>query len=235
MSEKVDFFRKFKMMHLLHLLSPTFKTDGGRTMKRLLVLILVCSVSIALALPAAAQEKKAASPRAAAAQEAVSSFGPEYVIGPGDILDVSVWKEEALTKSVVVLPDGMISFPLIGEVKAANRTLSDLKQELLIRLTKYAPKEEVNLEVKQVNSMLVYVIGRVNQPGRFVLNTNIDVLQALSIAGGLNPFAKRTQIKVFRKDGEKTTILRFNYDEVTDGEKLGQNVTLKRGDVIVVP
>jgi polysaccharide export outer membrane protein len=204
-------------------------------MKRLLVLTIVFSVSIALALPAAAQNKKAAEPRAAAAQEAVSTFGPDYLIGPGDILDISVWKEEALTKAVVVMPDGKISFPLIGEVPAADRTLADLKQELVIRLTKYAPKEEVNLEVKQVNSMLVYVIGRVNQPGRFVLNTNVDVLQALSIAGGLNPFAKRTQIKVFRKEGGKTTILRFNYDEVTDGEKLGQNIILKRGDVVVVP
>jgi len=129
----------------------------------------------------------------------------------------------------------MISFPLIGEVKASGRPLAELKKELAAKLARYAPKEEVNLEVKQVNSMLVYVIGRVNQPGRFVLNTNIDVLQALSIAGGLNPFAKRTQIKVFRKEGDKTTILRFNYDEVTDGEKLGQNVILKRGDVIVVP
>jgi polysaccharide export outer membrane protein len=189
---------------------------------------------LALALPAAAQNKKQGAPPTAA-QEAVSAYGPEYLIGPGDILEVSVWKEEALTKAVVVLPDGNISFPLIGEVQAANRTLADLKKEIMIRIVKYAPKEEVNLEVKQVNSMLVYVIGRVNQPGRFVLNTNVDVLQALSIAGGLNPFAKRTQIKVFRKEGGKTTILRFNYDEVTDGEKLGQNVTLKRGDVVVVP
>ena len=204
-------------------------------MKRTLLITLACVFLLALALPAAAQDKKAATERSPAAQEAVSSFGPEYLIGPGDILDISVWKEEALTKQVVVLPDGMISFPLIGEVKASGRPLAELKKELAAKLARYAPKEEVNLEVKQVNSMLVYVIGRVNQPGRFVLNTNIDGLQALSIAGGLNPFAKRTQIKVFRKEGDKTTILRFNYDEVTDGEKLGQNVILKRGDVIVVP
>jgi polysaccharide export outer membrane protein len=208
-------------------------------MKRILLTTIACAFFIALALPAAAQDKKqGAAPKAAAptaAQEAVSAYGPDYLIGPGDVLEVSVWKEEAQTKSVVVLPDGNFSFALIGEIQAANRTLADLKKEIMIRLVKYAPKEEVNLEVKQVNSMLVYVIGRVNQPGRFVLNTNVDVLQALSIAGGLNPFAKRTQIKVFRKEGGKTTILRFNYDEVTDGEKLGQNVILKRGDVVVVP
>ena len=214
------------MMHWLRALSPTARTYRGGTMKRLLVLTLACMFFTALALPAAAQN---------AAQEAASSFGPDYLIGPGDILEVSVWKEEALTKSVVVLPDGRISFPLIGEIQAANRTLADLKQEITKRFVKYAPKEEVNLEVKQVNSMLVYVIGRVNQPGRFVLNTNVDVLQALAIAGGLNPFAKRSQIKVFRKEGGGTQILPFSYDDVTDGEKLRQNVILKRGDVIVVP
>jgi polysaccharide export outer membrane protein len=207
-------------------------------MKRILVITLACVFLLALALPAAAQDKKqGAGPKAAqtAAQEAISAYGPEYLIGPGDILEISVWKEEALTKAVVVLPDGKISFPLIGQVQAAGRTVDDLKQEISRRIVKFAPKEEVNIEVKQVNSMLVYVIGRVNQPGRFVLNTNVDVLQALSIAGGLNPFAKRSQIKVFRKEGGKTTILRFNYDEVTDGEKLEQNVTLKRGDVVVAP
>ena len=206
-------------------------------MKRTLMITLACVFLLALP-PASAQEKKGAAPKAAvqtAAQEALSSYGPDYLIGPGDILDISVWKEEALTKSVVVLPDGKISFPLIGQVQAANRTVDDLKKEIAIRIVRFAPKEEVNLEVKQVNSMLVYVIGRVNQPGRFVLNTNVDVLQALSIAGGLNPFAKRSQIKVFRKEGDKTTILRFNYDEVTDGERLEQNVVLKRGDVVVVP
>ena len=207
-------------------------------MKRTLMITLTCVFLLTLALPAAAQEKKGAAPKAAAqtaAQEALSSYGPDYLIGPGDILDISVWKEEALTKAVVVLPDGKISFPLIGQVDAAGRTVDDLKQEISKRIVKFAPKEEVNIEVKQVNSMLVYVIGRVNQPGRFVLNTNVDVLQALSIAGGLNPFAKRSQIKVFRKEGGKTMILRFNYDEVTDGERLEQNVTLKRGDVVVVP
>jgi polysaccharide biosynthesis/export protein len=206
-------------------------------MKRIFVIMLSLAVLGALVLPAAAQDKKQGTAPAVqtTAREAGAPFTPEYLIGPGDTLDISVWKEEALTKTVVVLPDGKISFPLIGQVEAAGRTVDDLKQEIAKRIVKFAPKEEVNLEVKQVNSMLIYVIGRVNTPGRVILNTNVDVLQALSIAGGLNPFAKRSQIKVFRKEGGKTTILRFNYDEVTDGEKLEQNVILKRGDVVVVP
>jgi len=191
-------------------------------MKKTLVMVMACIAVASVAVPLQAQEM-------------ASQFGPDYLVGPGDVLEVSVWKEEALTKQVVVLPDGRISFPLIGEVQAAGRTLPDLKQEISKRMVKYAPKEEVNLEVKQVNSMLIYVIGRVNQPGRFVLNTNVNVLQALSIAGGLNPFAKRNDIKIFRREGAATKVLPFKYDQVTVGEKLEQNITLQRGDVIVVP
>ena len=191
-------------------------------MKKTLVMVMACIAVASVAVPLQAQET-------------ASQFGPDYLVGPGDVLEVSVWKEEALTKQVVVLPDGRISFPLIGEVQAAGRTLPDLKQEISKRMVKYAPKEEVNLEVKQVNSMLIYVIGRVNQPGRFALNTNVNVLQALSIAGGLNPFAKRNDIKIFRREGTATKVLPFRYDQVTDGEKIEQNITLQRGDVIVVP
>lgn len=201
-------------------------------MRRITILTLVCLM--AAAVPAGAQGKAPDTARAAA-QEFASAFGPDYLIGPGDILEISVWKEEALTKQVVVLPDGKISFPLLGEVQAAGRPLADLKKELAAKLAKYAPKEEVNLEVKQVNSMVIYVIGRVNQPGRFALNTNVNVLQALSIAGGLNAFAKRNQIKIFRQEGGGTQIMPFSYDEVTEGEKLRQNIILKRGDVVVVP
>ncbi|HTZ40367.1 MAG TPA: polysaccharide biosynthesis/export family protein [Syntrophales bacterium] len=197
------------------------------------ILCMAVWLALAGAFPAAAADGLSGDRMAGQPESAVVSA--DYLIGPGDIIEISVWKEEALTKAVVVLPDGRISFPLIGEIQAAGRTLPDLKQEIVTKIAKYAPKEEVNLEVKQVNSMFLYVIGRVNQPGRFSLNTNVNVLQALSIAGGLNPFAKRNQIKVFRQEGARTTILKFSYDDVTDGEKLEQNITLKRGDVIVVP
>ena len=159
----------------------------------------------------------------------------DYLIGPGDVLDISVWKDETLTRSVVVLPDGKISFPLIGEIKAAGRTVPQLKQEITKKISPYAPDPTISIEVRQVNSMLVYVIGRVNTPGRFSLNTNVNVLQALTMAGGLNPFAKRDKIKIFRQDGAKTKIFRFKYDEVVEGSELGQNIMLQRGDVVVVP
>ena len=167
-------------------------------------------------------------------QKAVNDIG-SYLIGPGDVLDIAAWKDEALTRSCVVRPDGIISFPLIGEVQAAGRTATQLKTEIETKLERYVPDVTLSLEVKQVNSMIIYVIGKVNSPGRFILNANIDVLQALATAGGLNVFAKGGYIKIFRQENNKTTILPFDYDQLVKGKRLEQNISLNRGDVVVVP
>ena len=158
-----------------------------------------------------------------------------YVVSSGDLLEVSVWKEEALTKLVTVLPDGKISFPLIGEVSAAGRTVAQIKEELTARLTPFVPVPVVSVDVKQVNSVLIYVIGKVNNPGRFVHNTRVTVLQALATAGGLNPFAKRNKIKIVRREGENTLTFLFHYDDVAAGRHMEQNIWLQKGDVVVVP
>lgn len=169
------------------------------------------------------------------AQDDVNLPTTAYIIGPGDVLDISVWKDEALTKLVTVLPDGKFSFPLIGEVKAAGKTVAVLHKELEVKLNRFVPEVSLSVVVSQVNSMLIYVIGRVNNPGRFILNTNVNVLQALAMAGGMNPFAKRSKVKIFREEGGETKKFSFDYDEVAKGELLEQNIILKRGDVIVVP
>jgi polysaccharide export outer membrane protein len=160
---------------------------------------------------------------------------PDYTVGPGDLLDISVWKDEALTKSVVVLPDGKISFPLIGELRVGGKTVAQIKSEVEAKITRYVPDVVLSVDVRQLNSMTVYVIGKVNAPGRFVINGYLNVLQALSSAGGLNPFAKKGQIKVFRQEGDRTVIHPFDYEELVSGKNLEQNIPLKRGDVIVVP
>ncbi|MDZ7583157.1 MAG: polysaccharide biosynthesis/export family protein [Deltaproteobacteria bacterium] len=172
---------------------------------------------------------------AGAADTAMPVTGQDYLIGPGDVLEISVWKEEALTKRLTVLPDGKISFPLIGEAMASGWTVSALKNEIETRLARFVPDPVLSVSVYQLNSLMIYVIGKVNNPGRFVLNTNVDVLQALAMSGGLNSFAKRTQIMVFRKQNGQTKTFDFNYDDVTDGKNLEQNIQLVRGDVIVVP
>lgn len=158
-----------------------------------------------------------------------------YLIGPGDVLDISVWKDEALTRSCVVRPDGFISFPLVGEIAAAGRTASQLKAEMAGKLSRYVPDVVLSLEVKQVNSLIIYVLGKVNMPGRFAMTVDVNILQALATAGGLNVFAKRDKIKVFRQGTDETTIFPFDYDSVVEGKHLEQNIHLKRGDVVVIP
>jgi polysaccharide export outer membrane protein len=179
----------------------------------------------------------AAAPSAQSQQNNVQTgtFGSNYVIGPGDVLDISVWKEVALTKMVIVLPDGKISFPLIGEVRAAGLTIAQLKQQLEDKLKRFVPHPNLSVAVHQVNSLQIYVIGKVNNSGRYVINTNLNVLQALAMAGGLNPFAKKNKIKIFRETMQGTQIFEFRYGDVTEGKHLDQNIRLVRGDVIVVP
>jgi polysaccharide export outer membrane protein len=159
-----------------------------------------------------------------------------YLIGAGDVLEISVWKDPELTRTVIVLPDGRIGFPLIGELQAAGKTLTQLTGEIEQKLELFVPDVTLSIMISQVGSMHIYVIGRVNNPGRFVLNANVNVLQALAMAGGLNPFAKKGDIRIFRDEaGGETRIFEFDYDAVTKGETLKPNIRLKRGDVIVVP
>jgi polysaccharide export outer membrane protein len=186
--------------------------------------------------PAAAQTTPAVAD-GSAPLHAVAETNPQppYTIGPGDILEISVWKEPDLSRRVTVLPDGRLSFPLIGEITAEGLTVEDLKSEIERRILRYVPNPNLTVAVQQINSLHIYVIGKVNSPGRFELNTNVNVLQALAMAGGLNPFASQKQIKIFRDTGSSTRIFDFNYQEVADGENLRQNLILQRGDVIVVP
>lgn len=160
----------------------------------------------------------------------------EYLLGPGDMLEVSVWKDDSLSRTVMVAPDGNISLPLAGEIKAEGRTLAALKSELEGRLAIYVPDPIISLDVKQTNSMQIYVIGKVNSPGRFVISSNINVLQALAMAGGLNPFADKDDIRIMREQSDSPArSFDFNYKKVLRGENLEQNIRLQRGDVIVVP
>ena len=201
--------------------------------RRCKVLILAFLLTIAALLPVAEKEQ---TPAFAEQTTPGPGFrGSDYIIGPGDVLHISVWEEEALTKLVAVLPDGKISYPLIGELMAAGKSINQLRKKLVRELTPYIPDPVVTVGVEQVNSMHIYVIGKVNSPGRFLLNTNVNVLQALATAGGLNAFAKRGKIKIFRNRRGKTRIYQFDYNEVSSGEKLNQNIVLDRGDVIVVP
>jgi polysaccharide biosynthesis/export protein len=160
---------------------------------------------------------------------------PDYRIGPGDMLEISVWKDPALTRQVVVLPDGRIDFPLVGHFVAMGRTTRELKTEMETKLKRYIPEPILTVIVQQANSMRIYVIGKVNRPGHFQLSGNLNVMQALAMAGGLNTFAKANDIRIYREEGDHTVVYPFAYEKVADGKKMEQNIVLHRGDVIVVP
>jgi polysaccharide biosynthesis/export protein len=172
---------------------------------------------------------------ALAAAEATGAALSDYIIGAGDMLHIAVWKDEALTRQVVVLPDGKIGFPLIGQVSAAGKTVAELSKEIEQKLARFVPGVDLSVVVQQTGSMTIYVIGKVNSPGRFSIASDVNVLQALAMAGGLNPFAKRGDIKIFREAGGATQIFTFDYDTVADGKDLRQNMRLKKGDVVLVP
>jgi len=161
--------------------------------------------------------------------------GQDYIIGPGDLLGISVWRDDSLTRTVVVLPDGKIQFPLIGELVAGGKSVAQLKQEFVEKLSRYVVDADISVEVKQSNSLFIYIIGRVNGPGRQMLVADTTVLQALAMAGGLNPFAEKDDIKIFRKDKDRTLVYSFRYSQVVSGNYLDDNLLLQRGDVIVVP
>ena len=161
--------------------------------------------------------------------------GGSYQIGPEDLLDISVWKEKDLQREVLVRPDGWITFPLVGNIEAKGKTAQQLQDEIKQWLRQYIPNPEVSVSVKKIAGYKIFVIGRVNKPGDFVVGRYIDVLQALSLAGGLTPFAEEGNIKIVRKENGKEIIMRFNYSEVKKGRRLEQNITLQSGDVLIVP
>ncbi len=167
--------------------------------------------------------------------ERVAVLDPAYVVGPEDALDIAVWKDDTLKGTVLVRPDGGISFPLAGDFVVAGMTAAQVRDELVKRLEKFIPEPVVTVAVVKVSSYHIYVLGRVNKPGELLVGRNIDVLQALTLAGGLTPFASEDGIRIIRKVDNLTISIPFQYSKVRKGVDLTQNITLKSGDVLLVP
>lgn len=167
--------------------------------------------------------------------QATADDASSYRVGPEDVLEISVWREETLKKEVLVRPDGGLSYPLIGDVQASGKTVAEIRREVAQRLEKFIPDPAVSVTVMKVGSQRVYVIGKVTKPGEFSVGRYVDVLQALSMAGGLTQFAEGNEIRVMRREGERQIVLPFEYGRVIRGQKLEQNVQLRNGDVVVVP
>lgn len=174
-----------------------------------------------------------ATPFAAAAEAAADE---QYRINAGDVLSVSVWREEGLqVPEVLVRPDGHISFPLVGNLRAAGKSVPEVSQEMTAKLTKYIPDPEVHIAVKALSGNVVYVIGKVNRPGVFPMGSRVDIVQALAMAGGMTPYAAANKVRILRRDGSKQTAISFAYGDIEKGEQLEQNILLRAGDVVVVP
>ncbi len=158
-----------------------------------------------------------------------------YLINPGDLLEISVWNEDALKREVRVLPDGSIGFPLTGTVMAAGKPVDTLKKELTEKLTEYIAEPVVNIAVKSTEGNSVYVTGQVKEPGKFIMTEPMNVMQILSLAGGLTPYAAEDDIIILRKTSKGAESIKFQYSDLEEGNGLNKNHLLKSGDVIVVP
>lgn len=170
-------------------------------------------------------------PLAAAAQTADQG----YYVKPGDVLQISVWGEPELQGPALVGPDGTFSFPLVGHVDANGKTAAELQEIVVERLSAYLSTPVATVSLAEVNGNKIFVIGQVNNPGEFVMSSAVDVMQALSMAGGANPFAQLDNILILRRNGSEQVALPFRYSQVSKGRDLPQNILLQSGDVVVVP
>lgn len=158
-----------------------------------------------------------------------------YLLNAGDELLISVWKEEGLNQEVLILPDGTVSFPLTGQIAAEGLTPGELERAIAGKLRHYIPDPMVSVSVVNPAGNTIFVIGEVNSPGEYQPERTLDVMQALSLAGGLTAFASEQKIIVLRKEGEHEMALPFPYEEIQEGRRLDLNFDLQSGDVVVVP
>ena len=192
-------------------------------------------VNAAAAQQAAAKSLTTKSAPAPVVSPSSVPLASEYIIGPDDLLQVSVWKNETMSRTLPVRPDGKISLPLLDDIQAAGLTPLQLRDKIAAALAEFMPNPEVAVSLIEVRSYRVSVLGEVQKPGVLQLKAPTTVLEALALAGGFRDFASPSKIVIFRKDGTgQTQKLRFNYNRAV-GSAGEENVTLKSGDVVVVP
>jgi len=161
-----------------------------------------------------------------------------YTINPGDTLIITAFDDERLDRELMVLPDGSISYPVAGKIETTGKTVGEVQDLITKELVDKGFLQEgsvVSVSVGKTTGNTIYVLGQVKQPGAYTVFANVDVTQALSLAGGLTPFASRRNIVILRQENGKRTAIPFNYSKMEDGEELETNITLKSGDVIMVP
>jgi polysaccharide biosynthesis/export protein len=174
-------------------------------------------------------------PAASAVETAIISNAHDYKIGPEDLLDISVWKNPELSRTVPVRPDGKVSLPLVNDIQASGLTPTALRQQLIDRLSEFIPAPEVAVIVREVHSMKVAVVGAVKTPGRYELKSAATVLEMIALAQGFTDFASRDRVVVLRQSEKgETKRIPFNYRKVAAGDEQS-NLIVQPGDIIVVP
>ncbi|UZP67594.1 polysaccharide export protein [Desulfovibrio mangrovi] len=159
-----------------------------------------------------------------------------FRLGCGDVLEIAVWGDESLTRKVVVRPDGNISFPLVGDIKAAGNTVEQLRTECANRIKEYVPNAPVTVMLQELGSAKIFIVGKVNRPGMYLMDGPYTVLQALALAGGMTPYAEEDAIQVVRvSDSGEQKYVAFDYVEAVSGKSLEKNITLMPGDTVLVP
>jgi len=201
-----------------------------RAQSGLLLAVVLVVWSPAAGLRAEEPNKRPSDTSAASRDPRASDF----LIGPEDILDIQVWKNPELSRTVPVRPDGKVSLPLVNDIQAAGLTPTDLRDQLTTRLSEYVPSAEVSVIVREVHSVKVAVIGAVKIPGRYEVKSPATVLELIAQAQGLTEFASRDRIVVIRQNGTATTRVPFNYRKVADGSDQ-DNFFVRAGDIILVP
>lgn len=201
----------------------------GRMVMPLILIVFAAGLIVSNPYPAKAAEKTASTMKKRA----------EYLIGPEDVLEISVWKNEDLSKLVTVRPDGMVTLPLLGDIRAADRTPSALRGEIVGRLVEYQKSAEVSVIVQEVNSYKMFILGGVLRPGIYPLKSRTTVLQAIAIAGGFNEFASKNKIVLIREKGRgknKQEKIRIQFGDIVNVKKSkDNNLVLMPGDTIFVP
>jgi polysaccharide export outer membrane protein len=208
-------------------------------MKQILLVILVigmaATASISQNRPAGEVGHTLHQGHAAPAGQPLVEMPDEFIIGAEDKLQISVWREPELSAMVSVRPDGKIGVPLLNDVQASGRTTKQLQEGITEGLSQFVAEPHVSVIVVEINSRQVHIIGSVGRPGAYPLGGPMSVVELLARAGGLADFAKKDQIRIVRREGNTSLQFEFNYDDFVDGKDFQQNITLRSGDVVVVP
>ncbi len=206
---------------------------GNSSMRRcfLMCVVVGCALTFATACTQISRE---------VVEEANRPLPKDFLLGPEDVVEVTVWRNQDLSRTVVVRPDGMISLPLIGDVQASGLTAAQVSEKISKRLTEYKENPSVSVSVKEINSYYIYVVGEVTHPGKFPLKSYATVLQGISLAGGFTQYASRNSMAVMRSVQEPSGTERqlripVRYDDLVMGRGAVGNFRLLSGDTIVVP